>query len=89
MKIIQKRLNNTYIRKNEIRNGLSRSKEKDKTINIINNNIENKLNILGNINTNRSYNKTKLIKKNKKVKFSIPFNIKNNKANYTIINNNK
>ena len=59
MKIIQKRLNNTYIRKNEIRNGLSRSKEKDKTINIINNNIENKLNILGNINTNRSYNKTK------------------------------
>ena len=89
MKIIQKRLNNTYIRKNEIRNGLSRSKEKDKTINIINNNIENKLNILGNINTNRSYNKTKLIKNNKKVKFSIPFNIKNNKANYTIINNNK
>ena len=85
MKIIQKRLNNTYIR-----NGLSRSKEKDKTINIINNNnnIENKLNILGNINTNRSYNKTKLIKKNKKVKFSIPINIKNNKSNYTIINNN-
>ena len=52
------------------------------------NNNENKLNILGNINTNRSYNKTKLIKKNKKVKFSIPINIKNNKSNYTIINNN-
>ena len=87
MKIIQKRLNNTYIRKNDLRNCLSRSKEKDKTINYINNNIENKINIIGNINTNRSYNKTKLIKKNKKVKFSIPINLKNNKSNYT--NNNK
>ena len=66
MKIIQKRLNNTYIRKNDLRNCLSRSKEKDKTINYINNNIENKINIIGNINTNRSYNKTKLIKKKQK-----------------------
>ena len=76
------------MRKNDLKSSLSRSKEKDKTIHIINNNIENKINFLGNINTNRSYNKTKLIKKNKKVKFSIPINLKNTKINY-ISNTNK
>ena len=76
------------MRKNDLKSSLSRSKEKDKTIHIINNNIDNKINFLGNINTNRSYNKTKLIKKNKKVKFSIPINLKNTKINY-ISNTNK
>ena len=76
------------MRKNDLKSSLSRSKEKDKTIHIINNNIDNKINFLGNINTNRSYNKTKLIKKNKKVKFSIPINLKNTKVNY-INNTNK
>ena len=44
-----------------------------------------------NLNTNRGYNKTKLVKKNKKVKFSIPINIKSNKSssiNKSIKNNN-
>ena len=95
MKIIQKRLNNSYIRKNDLKNILCRSKdkEKEKTINLINNNGENKINIIGNnIRTNRNNNnKTKLVKKNNKVKFSIPINIKNNKsilANKPIKNNN-
>ena len=50
MKIIQKRLNNSYIRKNDLKNILCRSKdkEKEKTINLINNNGENKMNIIGN-----------------------------------------
>ena len=59
MKIIQKRLNNSYIRKNDLKNILSRSKdkEKEKTINLINNNGENKMNIIGNnIRTNRNNN---------------------------------
>ena len=95
MKIIQRRLNNSYIRKNDLKNILCRSKdkEKEKTINLINNNGENKMNIIGNnIRTNRNNNnKTKLVKKNNKVKFSIPINIKNNKsilANKPIKNNN-
>ena len=92
MKIIHKRLNSTYIRKNELKKVLSKSRDKDKTINLVNNNCENKISLIGNINTNRSYNKTKLVKKNKKVKFSIPINLKNNKAisnNLNNINNSK
>ena len=84
MKIIHKRLNSTYIRKNDLKKVLSKSREKDKTINLINNNCENKISLIGNNNTNRSYNKTKLVKNNKKVKFTIPININNNK----LINNN-
>ena len=87
MKIIHKRLNSTYIRKNDLKKVLSKSRDKDKTINLANNNCENKISLIGNINTNRSYNKTKLVKKNKKVKFSIPINLKNNKAVNNNINN--
>ena len=91
MNIIKRRLNSTYIRKNELKNIInkSKSKDKDKTVNVING--YNKINIIGNIlNTNR--NKTKLVKNNKKVKFSLPINIKNNKINdinKTINNNSK
>ena len=95
MKIIQKRLNNTYMRKNDLKKALSKSKSKDKdkntTINLLNNNLDSKIKMQGNyINTNRNNNKTKLVKKNKKVKFSIPINIKSNKSNlnYKSIKNN-
>ena len=86
MKIIQKRLNNTYMRKNDLKKALSKSKSKDKdknaTINLINNNLDNKINLIGNnISINKSNNKTKLVKKNKKVKFAIPINLKSNKPN--------
>ena len=86
MKIIQKRLNNTYMRKNDLKKALSKSKSKDKdkntTLNLVNNNLENKINLIGNnISNNKSNNKTKLVKKNKKVKFAIPINLKNNKSN--------
>ena len=74
------------MRKSDLKSALSKSKSKDKdkntTINLINNNLDSKMNIEGNnINTNRSINKTKLVKKNKTVKFSIPINIKDNKSN--------
>ena len=60
------------MRKNELKNIISKSKDKDNT------------------EINRSYIKTKLIKKNKKVNFSLPINLKGNKLkgiNKSIKNN--
>ena len=70
------------MRKNDLKNILSKSKSRDKDYTMINvnNNLTRRNNLLGsNISTNRSYNKTKLVKKNQKVKFSFPINIKSNK----------
>ena len=81
MKIIQKRLNNTFIKKNDIKNVLTKSLDnkkinKDNTINAVNNNIN-----VSNKNNYNYINKVKLVKKNKKVKFSIPIGNSDNKKN--------
>ena len=80
------------MRKNELKNIISKSKDKDNTEINSNNNINKRKNLIGNsnINTNRSYIKTKLVKKNKKVNFSLPINLKGNKLkgiNKSIKNN--
>ena len=70
------------MRKNDLKNILSKSKSRDKDYSMINvnNNLTRRNNLIGsNISTNRSYNKTKLVKKNQKVKLSFPINIKSNK----------
>ena len=80
------------MRKNDLKNIISKSKDKDNTEINSNNNINKRKNLIGNsnINTNRSYIKTKLVKKNKKVNFSLPINLKGNKLkgiNKSIKNN--
>ena len=80
------------MRKNDLKNIISKSKDKDNTEINSNNNMNKRKNLIGNsnINTNRSYIKTKLIKKNKKVNFSLPINLKGNKLkgiNKSIQNN--
>ena len=80
------------MRKNELKNIISKSKDKDNTEINSNNNINKRKNLIGNsnINTNRSYIKTKLVKKNKKVNFSLPINLKGTKLkgiNKSIKNN--
>ena len=80
------------MRKNVLKNIISKSKDKDNTEINSNNNLNKRKNLIGNsnINTNRSYIKTKLVKKNKKVNFSLPINLKGNKLkgiNKSIKNN--
>ena len=89
MKIIQKRLNNTFIKKNDIKNVLTKSLDnkkinKDNTINAVNNNIN-----VSNKNNYNYINKVKLVKKNKKVKFSIPIGNSDNKKNKSKKSENK
>ena len=80
------------MRKNDLKNIISKSKDKDNTAINANDNLTKRKNLIGNsnINTNRSYIKTKLVKKNKKVNFSLPINLKGNKLkgiNKSIKNN--